>query len=215
VVDSVRFHSFKSLVIVFGGNGQDPHDTDGDGNIGDPVDGPNGEGIFYMAQFLYDNGWDVLPFDEEAVDDPEDIPYAEAVSAAQNRRVEVPLGGGVSIMGYSQGGGATHDLIERLSSDSVLPRFGVYLDAVRHDFAAPEDRWPEAVLHLLSFYQTNSTLRGGDIDDNDVFPGTTLEEYDLTAQPDPVLAALTHFTIDDDLTVLNTIITRLNQLQDR
>jgi hypothetical protein len=100
-------------------------------------------------------------------------------------------------------------------ADSVLPKFGVYLDAVRDDFAAPQTEWPEAVLYLLSFYQTNSTLRGGDIDDTEVFPGTTLEEYDLTAQPDPVLAALTHFTIDDDLTVLNTIITRLNQLQDR
>jgi len=77
VIDIIRFHSFESLIVIFGGNTQNPADTNGDGSIGDAVAGPgNREGIFDTAQILYDNGWDVLAFDEEDVDAGEVLPGA-------------------------------------------------------------------------------------------------------------------------------------------
>ncbi|MCI0563218.1 MAG: hypothetical protein MN733_32475, partial [Nitrososphaera sp.] len=65
-LDTIRLHSFRSLVVVFGGRGQNPNDTDKDGSIGDPRPGGplNREGIFDVAQVLYDGGWDVMAFDE-------------------------------------------------------------------------------------------------------------------------------------------------------
>jgi hypothetical protein len=218
-LDVVRFHSFRSLVVVFGGNGQDPTDTDGDGSIGDPVRGSaiNREGIFDTAQILYVTGWDVLAFDEEDVDHPDDVPYREINNAILNRSVRSEFAGGVSIMGYSQGGGATHDLIERLYADyqdlDHITMFGVYLDAVQHDFplGASERRWPEAVFYLLNIYQSLPLqLGGGDIDNNDVIPGAILEEIDTTTDPG-WNANLDHFLIDDDIQVRNRILQRLHE----
>jgi hypothetical protein len=210
--DTVRFHTFRSLIIAFGGNTQDPRDTDGDGNIGDFVeDGPPGnrEGIFDIAQTMYNTGWDVLAFDEEDVDAPEDIPYTEAVSAEFDRNVD-----GIAIMGFSQGGGATHDLIERLYSDhEIVTRLGVYVDAVSHDGRFAEQRWPVAALHLLNFYEEIiefPNFGGGDIDDNEVIAPATLEEYNVNTDnsfpPD-----LNHYFIDDDALVQQLIRTRLLQ----
>jgi hypothetical protein len=148
-LDTVRFHSFRSMVVVFGGNGQNPQDTDGDGNIGDPVEGgPNREGMFDTASELYVTGWDVYAYNEE-VDLV--IPYAEVINAVDRRNVRPDLqnfqGGGIGIMGYSQGGGATNDLIELLTTNDpegdFLVMFAGYLDAVDRDPIPPNDPLPE------------------------------------------------------------------------
>jgi hypothetical protein len=209
VIDFVRFHSFQSLIVVFGGNTQDPTDTSGDGSIGDFVNGATGnrEGIFDIAQFMYDTGWDVLAFDEEAVDHPDDIPYTEVLNARQQRFVERH-----AIIGYSQGGGATHDLIERVYQDTdIITDIGVFLDAVDHDGFFAENDWPDVAFYLLSFYQENSFLNGGDIDDDEVLAGATLEEININTTPgwDDTLE---HSEIDDDLDVGSLIIGRLNQI---
>jgi hypothetical protein len=213
-LDSIRFHTFRSLVIVFGGNGQNPMDTDGDGSIGDPVRGSttNREGIFDLAQGLYDTGWDVLAFDEEDVDASEDVPFTEAKNAAQ-RLVSPEFGGGLSVMGYSQGGGATHDLIERLTEEdeNFITIYGVYLDAVDHDSLFAENDWPDVAFYLLSFYETNSSLNGGDVDDEEVLAGATLEEINTTTDSG-WNHSLDHYLIDDNLQVHQRILLRLNQL---
>ncbi len=57
--DKLKFYPFTSVVIAFGGNGQNPADTDGDGSIGDvadPNDTTNREGPFDVAQDLYESG---------------------------------------------------------------------------------------------------------------------------------------------------------------
>lgn len=209
VIDTIRFHSFESLIIVFGGNTQNPADTSGDGSIGDTVNGATGnrEGIFDIAQYMYDTGWDVLAFDEEDVDAGDDIPYTEVINARQQRFVERH-----GIIGYSQGGGATHDLIERVYADhDIITNIGVFLDAVDHDGFFAENDWPDVVFYLLSFYQTNSFLNGGDIDDNEVLPGATLEEINTTTDPEWD-NTLNHSLIDDDLDIGSRIIFRLNQI---
>ena len=58
-VDSLRFHSFRSMVVVFGGRTQSPIDADNDGRISEDRGGGNVEGIFEIAQDLYESGWDV------------------------------------------------------------------------------------------------------------------------------------------------------------
>jgi hypothetical protein len=203
-LDSIRFHSFHSLIIVFGGNNQNPADTDGDGSIGDPVKGgPNREGIFDVAQSLYDTGWNVLPFDEEAVDDFADVPYTVITQAVDWGQVDF-----FGMIGYSQGGGAVHDLIERTFSDGYLPAVGVWVDAIDHDGALEENDWPNEVLYLLNIYEDNDLLLdGGPITNpEDMFPGTTLEEVDVTGW----VPTLNHSSIDDSIQVQNLIRTRVN-----
>jgi len=220
-LDSVRFHSFRSIVIVFGGNTQSPDDSDGDGSMGDPITGllsPEGnrEGIFDLATTLYVTGWDVLAYDEEELVSggaESSIAYEEVTNALDMRFVGADYGGGFSIMGYSQGGGATHDLIEAIYSRDESPKnvtsFGVYVDAVDHtlpdDGAAPETRWPFAVLYLLNFYQTHGLPRGGDIDDEEALG--ELEEYDVNDTPG--LEEVGHQQIDDTIQVHQLIRQRL------
>jgi hypothetical protein len=117
-----------------------------------------------------------------------------------------------AVIGYSHGGGATHDLIERLwDDDDIITDIGVMLDAVVHGGFFPENDWPDVAFYLLNIYQTNSFLRGGDIDNFEVLPGAELEEINTTT------AAgwdhdLDHFSIDDDFQVADLIITRLRQI---
>lgn len=212
VIDTVRFHSFESLIIAFGGFTQKPADTDGDGSIGDPAGSVAGnrEGIFDVAQYMYDTGWDVLAFDEKDFydDNPNasNIPYIEVVNARQQRFVERH-----GIIGYSRGGGATHNLIEMLWNENFINTdIGVMLDAVRHDGISAETDWPDGVYHLLSFYQTNSLLQGGPITGGGDHP-EVLVEFNTTTHPwwD---GDLNHTLIDDDLLVGNLIIGYLDGL---
>lgn len=207
-VDSVRFHSFKSLVIIFGGNGQDPQDTDGDGLIGDFIGGgPNREGIFDFAQILYNFGWDVLPFDEEDLDAAEDIPFSEAQNAVANRLVDPFMAGsGLAIMGYSQGGGAAHDLIERLQDEAgITTTVGVYVDAVQYGGLFSETDWPDVAFYMLNIYQTNPGLRGGDIDNSEVIFPAVMEELNVSASGEARFNMLDHFSIDDSEDVWNVM----------
>jgi hypothetical protein len=146
MVDSISFHSFESLILAFGGNTQNPADTSGDGSIGDAIDEfGNREGIFDVAQFMYDTGWDVLAFDEEDYNTADDVSYTEVVNARTQRFVERH-----GIIGFSHGGGATHDLIERLwNENDIVTDLGVMVDEVRHNGVFAETDWPDAAFWLL------------------------------------------------------------------
>lgn len=201
-LDSIRYHTFRTLWIVCGGNGQNPVDTDGDGSIGDFVGGgPNREGIFDVAQNSYNTGWNVLPFDEEDVDAFADVPYTVITQAVDWGQVDW-----FGIMGYSQGGGATHVLIERTFDDGYVPAMGVWVDAVDHDGALEENDWPSEVLYLLNIFEDNDLLLdGGPVTNADErFPGTEYEEVDVTN------LGLNHTSIDDSPFVHNLIRIRIN-----
>jgi hypothetical protein len=219
-LDSVRFHSFRSIVIVFGGNTQNPYDSDGDGFMGDPVEGilsPEGnrEGFFDMATQLYLTGWDVMAFAETELIEgsPEStIAYQEVVNAIERRFVGAAFDGGFSFMGYSQGGGAIHDIIEAVYNRDVNPgpedvtSFAVYLDAVDHNLpdniAAPETRRPSAVAFMLNLYQTIDVPRGNALDDQ---IGICLTEDDVTEPGGPFDLDTVHQLIDDDLLIRDYI----------
>jgi hypothetical protein len=221
VLDSVRFHTFRSMVAVFGGRGQNPRDTNNDGLIGDPVGGfpfGNREGIFEVAQNLYDTGWDVMAFEvpdaEPPIDEVIGVAYTEIVNALSYRLVGDPItyGGGVSIMGYSWGGSATRALIERLWFEfDYFTVYGVYLDAVVYGGVLPENTWPEMTFLLLNIYQENVPLGGEPIDENDVPPGSMLDDVNTTIAPG-FPDNLNHFSIDDNQQVQQYIRQQLGQL---
>lgn len=215
--DIVRFHSFRSFTVVFGGLEQDPADTDGDGSIGDPRPGEgNREGIFDLAQHLYNIGRDVMAFDEaDYTLFAESVAEREIKNAIDNRFVDPQFMGGVAIMGYSQGGGVVQNMIESeldpIVNPQYLPVFGVYLDAIVHDSPGlSETDWPDEVVWLLNIYQANE-LGGNDIIDGEVPFGYILEEIDVSNHPD-FNNTLTHLSIDDDQDVLNLILFRHFQL---
>lgn len=223
VLDSVRFHTFKSVVAVFGGRTQNPLDTDGDGSIGDPVRGipfGNREGIFDLAQNLRDSGWNVLAFDSTNPNTNTviDVAYNEIVNEITYQLIGDPItyGGGVAILGYSWGGGAAHDLIQRLWNDfDYNTTYGVYLDAIVHGGATAQTDWPNEAFYALNIYQENTFLLHGDpIDPNDVTPGATLEDIDTTTAPG-FPGNLGHSSIDDNTQVQARILLRLGQLMFR
>jgi hypothetical protein len=219
--DTVRFHSFRSIVIVFGGNTQNPYDSDGDGSMGDPIpEGPfspegNREGMFDFAQNLYLTGWDVMAFGEEELIDESvetSIAYQEVTNALDRRFVGAAFDGGFSIMGYSQGGGATYELVrgiyERNETPDNVTSFAVYVDAVDHDVTdpngfAPETRPPVAAW-TLNLYQTHGLPRGNPIDEP--YLGD-VEEYDVTQTPG--FEDVGHAEIDDEFTFHSLMSDRL------
>jgi len=218
--DTIRFHSFRSIIVVFGGRGQNPRDTDGDGNIGDVVQGANREGIFDTAQALYETGWDVLPFEvpyfEQNINNVIGFAEIEIANAVFNRNVGnfFDYMGGVSVMGYSWGGGATFELIESLWNNyEITTLYGVYLDAVDHFTPFSETRWPDDTFYLLNIYHNNILpgFRGAEIPPEDVFPGSVLEDINTTTEPG-FPGNLRHGSIDDDADVKERIIDRLHDL---
>ena len=220
-LDTVRFHSFRSMVVIFGGATHQPYDEDHDGSIGDPVGGfftggaANREGIFDVATNLYVQGWDVYPYNEDEVDDDLDLPFVEITNAIDRRFVGFDFDtnvGGIAIMGFSQGGGATHDLIRRLWQErNITTDFGMYLDAVEHDLpepTLPETRNPLGLFSLLNIYQRLGPFVG-----NEINPDTEtgfLEEYNVTTDPG-WNNSLNHHLIDDDLQVRQAIRIRLQE----
>jgi hypothetical protein len=117
----------------------------------------------------------------------------EIANAVFNRNVGnfFDYQGGVSVMGYSWGGGATFELIERLwDNHEIITHYGVYLDAVQYglvpaDLHFPETRFPEGVFYLLNIYHNHPGIgfRGAEIDENDVTPGSVLEDINTTTEP--------------------------------
>jgi hypothetical protein len=205
------------MVVVFGGNGQNPFDANGDGNIADPIKGDPGntEGIFNVAMNMYVTGWDVYAYNEEI---NLNFVYNEIINGFERRFVGPDFmggpQGGVAIMGYSHGAGATRLLIEMLTDfdpeGDFITQYGVYLDGVTHGCITAENTWPEATFYMLNIYETvDPKWHGADIDDDEVLPGALLEEHNVT---DEISANIDHEHIDDNGQVQATIRARLEFL---
>lgn len=187
-LETLHFHTFRSIVMALGGEGQVPSV---------PVD-PN-HGTFVVALALYGRGFDVHIYDEDHVTaDGSGAVYNEVVTAVADRLVDE-----VSIYGYSHGGGSTHDLSERLDNDR--PGIGVfeivatsYVDAVENDSdfdVSQELRRPPSTGYHANHYQVGSFadffLDGGPVPDSDPPPtGRNME-------PPPGEPAVTHYIVDD------------------
>ena len=215
VNDTLTFHTFRSVVVVFGGHGQSPFDTDGDGSIGDLAgDAPNREGIFDVAQDLYQSGYDVHAYDEDELDDDaiESAPYLEAVSAVMNRSVAE-----VAILGYSQGGGATYLVAALLDSNRAnignfaIP-FTAYIDGVDQDSASPETRRPPSDYHYNIYQSLGIDFHGDSVEgaefDDDVDVDEPGEDFFWEE-------GLTHSLIDDQTEIQEHLKSRFEPRVDR
>lgn len=200
VKDALTFHTFRSVVIALGGEGQPP---------GKPVDA--NMGTFVVAVALYAQGYDVHMYDEDVVAaNGLGAAYDEVVNAIQNRAVS-----DVAIFGYSHGGGSTYHLSERLDLDRAgiglfaIP-FTSYVDSVRNNSdidTAQELRRPPSVGWHENHYQVGTLadffLDGGPVPDSNPPP------TGLNVETTPWGAGATHFEVDDFAEVRGAIETDL------
>jgi hypothetical protein len=196
VVDGVRFHTFHTAVVAFGGDTQVP---------ADPVLDPNNYGVFRTAIDLYNEGYDVRMYNEEDLD----WAYAEIVNSIETQGYDInddPFDGlnGVALFGYSQGGGAVYQIAAMLEADA--PPFGdlsklfaisftSYIDAVEYNGILPEVQRPPLSKYHLNQYQTFGAPRGAATEG-------LLGPDDEVNRTSP---GMTHTRIDDDPVVLNLL----------
>jgi len=155
LADTVRVYTFSSIIVALGGEGQGPTD---------PPD--SNHGTFHIARSLYDLGYDVWMYDEDDVSSSGSGPvYDEIVRAIQGRGVS-----SVASYGYSHGGGATHDLAERLNNNrasigAFTIAYTAYLDGIKNSSdidIRSEDRRPPSAEYLVNYYQRNDFFIRGD-----------------------------------------------------
>ncbi len=195
VLDTIALYRFRSIVIALGGEGQDPTD---------PAD-PN-YGTFQLAIDLYQNGYNVRMYNDDAVDiNGAGVAYNEVEFAVQSRAITE-----VAIFGYSHGGGSTHDLAERLRDFPppggvfAIP-FTAYIDAVTQASTSQENRRPPLTAYHVNYYQANGPLElgGGPVTNSNPPPSG------LDVATTPWGANATHTTIDDLPQVLSGIESQL------
>ncbi|MCB9852247.1 MAG: hypothetical protein H6819_04060 [Phycisphaerales bacterium] len=196
VFDVVTFHTFHSIVMALGGEGQSPSV---------PVD--SNSGTFVVGIALYEQGYDVHMYDEDNVSsDGSGSVFNEVVDAVSHRGVDR-----VAIFGYSHGGGSTYDLADRLDAQragigTFEIEFTSYADAVGNssdiDISQETRRPPSTGLHA-NHYQHGTLfelfLDGGPVT-NSIPPPTGLD-----VETTPWGANSTHYTIDDYVQVRSFI----------
>jgi hypothetical protein len=193
--DKVHFYSFQTIVVGLSGEVW-------------PGGDPLANGMYNVAQELYERGYDIHYYDEDVVDaDGAGAAYNEVVSAIQNRSVSR-----VAIYGHSHGGGSTHDLAERLDNNrATIGTFTTpataYVDAIENDSDYDMDSElrlpPPATQAHLNYYQPNGMLHGG------VVPGA--QNLDVTTTQWG--QNLDHGTIDNDANVINAVRDHVLQVQ--
>jgi Ca2+-binding RTX toxin-like protein len=209
VIDAIKFHTFTSVIVVFGGNNQSPVDENGDGQISDPRNPENAadhEGMYAIAQQLYESGWDVHPYNEEESTAAADLPYKEVANAV-SRRSAIGLALDVAILGYSHGGGATRNFSERLHDNNINVDFAAMIDAVDYWGTNQENDYPDGVDYLLNIFQENGgfELGGGPIENNSGrAQGDELESHNVTLDAGWDNSD-DHYLIDDDTRVQGRI----------
>lgn len=180
--DEVGLAPFTSVVIALGGENQSPSD---------PPD--SNHGIFNIAANLYAMGYDVHMYDEDVVSSSgAGQAYDEVVRAVSQRGIGI-----VSMIGYSHGGGSTHDLAERLANNAgSIGTFSVpytaYIDGIENDSDIDLDaerRLPPGTQYHVNYYQRNDFfIRGNSV------PGADLN---LNVNSTPWGGSLQHTSVDD------------------
>lgn len=203
--DKIHFYPFTSIVIVLGGETQNPSD---------PADANHG--IFQSGIRLYEQGYDVHMYDEDDVDyGGAGTTYNEVVNAIKYRNVNQ-----VAIYGYSHGGGSTYLLANLLNNNRgiigtfTIP-FTAYVDAVEDEFfgdANQEHRRPPTSGFHVNYYQEGVTWPPWDANFDGGLDGGPINNppgADFELDVDSPTPTETHMTVDDDATVLNGVETRL------
>jgi hypothetical protein len=193
-LDKIHFYPFQAIVIGLSGEVW-------------PGGNPLANGMYDVAQELYERGYDAHYYDEDVVENNgAGAAYDEVVRAIQHRQVTR-----VAIYGHSHGGGSTHDLAERLNANRGIIgiftiNFTAYVDAIQNDTDMDMDsevRLPPGTGFHMNYFQTNDwPLVGGQV------PGAI---ENLNVNTTQWGQNLNHGTIDDHDNVINAIIDQLIQ----
>lgn len=193
VKDEVVFHTFESIVIALGGEGQE---------TSVPVD--TNHGTFVVGTAMYNDGFDVHMFDEDVVGpDGSGLAYDTVADAIQNRLVDE-----VASFGYSHGGGSTYDLTDRLDATRAgLGLFTIvytsYVDSVGNNSdvdTAMELRRPPSTGYHLNHYQHGTLFEDFFLDGGPV-PNSNPPPTGLDVETTPWGSSSTHFEVDDFIQV--------------
>jgi hypothetical protein len=210
ILDSILFHAFTSITTVLGGLDQVP---------AVPTNPDNG--LFTTANQIYREGYNVYKFDEQDVaagfgfGPPGPGPVYDTLENAVNSQSIVDI----SIYGYSQGGGSTYNLSNYLNSQRIAGAIGnyslvftAYVDAVSDSSNLAETRRPISSNWHLNLYQISDEPFWVDpLElDGDAVPGSQ-EQFNVETSPVFNLPDITHFDIDNDLSVLNWLLMRYRQ----
>ncbi len=188
--DKVRFHTFRSVVIAIGGNGQNP------AKVGDPS-----QGVFTIASVLYQRGFDVHMYrHDQVVSSGAGAAYNEAIRAVKRRNVK-----NVAIFGFSWGGGATYELARGLKANASLHarytlRYTGYIDGITHHAISSEQRFPPGSAYHDNIYQRRDWLIQGN---------SVAGAHNVNASATGWGSSLVHTSIDDNGTVRSIIISNL------
>jgi len=156
VVESKRasFETFRSMVIVLGGKGQDPATY----KAADPLSCSTTVcGIFDLALALYRDGYDVRSLSESSVlgsEDPGTGAAFDMLEEAVTKRGLLRL----AVIGYSHGGGSAYNLLTRFTQEhpGLSVPYAAYVDAVENSFSldpGSERRAPCVAAYFDNFYQ--------------------------------------------------------------
>lgn len=186
--DKLVLHSFQSIVIAIGGNGQDPASS-----------GATSQSVFAIGANLYRQGYDVQLYRHDQVSSSgAGAAYDEVVRAVQSRNVDY-----VSIFGFSWGGGATYELAKGLQANTAIKSqytlsYTAYIDAITHNSLSSERRLPPGTAYHDNIYQRRDwLLRGNSVTGANTNLNVTNTSWGKN---------LTHTTIDDNINVQNIII---------
>lgn len=141
--DIITFVPYKSVVILYGGEGSNPPDAN--------------QGIWNLANELYrDKGYDVYKYSENDCFD------LTTSSNSYNLIIESINYGNVTnvaILGYSHGGGSTYLLAKRIMDNNINVNvsFTAYIDAIMQPFtnSSAERRIPCRSKVHVNYYQRN------------------------------------------------------------
>jgi len=187
-LDTVKFYSFRSIVIALGGEWQSlPKDI--------------AAGTYQTAIELFKKGYDVHMYDEDDVTALGWGPaYAEVVRAVRERKVS-----NVAIFGFSHGGGSVYDLANRLNINRARIGFFTtvftgYIDAITTLDRIAERRLPPGTRFHVNLFETKTLLLHG----NTTYVGKT-PAYQLNVTITSWGRKLGHSEIDDDPLVRNLL----------
>jgi len=139
------------------------------------------------------------------------LPYDEVVRACHERQVAH-----VAIYGYSRGGGATYDLTSGLhDNEAIDAEISGWIDAIESALIGHDSetrRPPFSGFHVNYYQRTGSpgipiTLMGNAL--GDPMPGDFQMNVTTAGWTDAASNPLNHFTIDDDVRVMDGVRNRI------
>lgn len=189
VLDSIRFHTFQSIVVGIGGFTQ-----------GDAME--TGTGV--AAKRLYEEGYDAWWFTHLDSNDA----TSQITIAASDRGVQ-----NVGMWGYSLGGGDVRDVASGLTSGGIggLIRYTAYVDAINVVLGFPfaETRKPPSSPVHDSYYQREDLILRGDATTQEL-DGVTSMNLDVSDIVDSEATGLgPHVDIDHTVAVQDLYLSRV------